>query len=162
MLWWNRKCLINMNPNRVSLPDIQRRVAPCPVFFTSDGTPGCTRCSASTWEVPANLQPRVSVQAPTWPGMWLQHSLNTKWEKSITLIPWITQRPWFVPPRDEHALGPNLTWLSGCGMCVFFQKQKTSKHLLSPSENVSCTVRVEEGPGAQRPKGQLRSIAGSW
>ena len=30
-------------------------------------------------------------------------------------------------------------------MCVFFQKEKTSKHLLSPNENVSCTVRVKRG-----------------
>lgn len=42
-------------------------------------------------------------------------------------------------------------------MCVFFQKQKTSKLLLSPNQSVCCTVLVEEEPGEQRPKAKICS-----
>lgn len=71
-----------------------------------------------------NLHPKVSTQVLTWLDMWLNHSLNIYiWGKSITLIPWITQRPWFAPPRDVHVLGPKLTLLSG-GLCVCFSKKR--------------------------------------
>lgn len=88
-----------------------------------------------------NLHPKVSIQVLTWLDMWLNHSLNIYMGKVYHTHSMNNTKALICSSTWCACVGSKINIAVWWALCVFFQKEKTFKLLLSPNQNAQCQLK---------------------